>query len=431
MEKSKAAKLVINVEDTSKRRSKRKSDFSPKKTPPNKQLPSQTVKKLRSKKDWRFIILKERWFPSKITTSDSKVQIEICDLVPTEAEMAMSYMDGVQHNKPIQPEFSRGSRRKKIGKGKSVDLAHISEESVPLVTDIGVRQAHITDDDDDFVDPPRRCEVEKLQPVVDKKGKGKVDLTDDVAFSCSLQPPSFDLGIRYTQPNDLQSAEIQKQIDVAITNVITASKNVDEEGSPTPELASELPVKWVLRPARILSLHLLSKKERYRGMTNKIKDIFPTYQKDPHVLFSESSLIKAVIGHMISLSTSWADVDYVFMPLLPTNKAHWMLGLVEFRSHTVMLFNSPGKTYCDWKMLESIESYVKVLPALMKALGISKKDPDYNESECKQMKVTIDCILPQQTNGCSIPHQFDATKCRLDIASLLYKHQKPYVKKVR
>ncbi|CAA3004021.1 Hypothetical predicted protein [Olea europaea subsp. europaea] len=77
--------------------------------------------------------------------------------------MAMSYMDGVQHNKPIQPEFSRGSRRKERRKEKSVDPAHMSEELVPLVTDIGVRHAHITDDDDDFVDPPRRCEVTSYQ----------------------------------------------------------------------------------------------------------------------------------------------------------------------------------------------------------------------------------------------------------------------------
>ncbi|CAA3008061.1 Hypothetical predicted protein [Olea europaea subsp. europaea] len=130
MEKSKAAKLVINVEETSERRCKSKSMVSSKKTPPNKQPASLTAKKLRSKK------------------------FEICDLVPTEAEMAMPYMDGMQHNKTIQPEFSRGSRRKESRKEKSVDPSHMSEESVPLVMDTGVRHAHITDDDDDFVDPP-------------------------------------------------------------------------------------------------------------------------------------------------------------------------------------------------------------------------------------------------------------------------------------
>ncbi|CAA3011953.1 Hypothetical predicted protein [Olea europaea subsp. europaea] len=80
-------------------------------------------------------------------------KIEICALMPTEAEMAMPYMGGMQHNKTIQPELSRGSRRKESRKGKSVDPSHMSEESVPLVMDTGVRKAHITDDDDDFVDP--------------------------------------------------------------------------------------------------------------------------------------------------------------------------------------------------------------------------------------------------------------------------------------
>ncbi|XP_022891911.1 uncharacterized protein LOC111406765 [Olea europaea var. sylvestris] len=289
----------------------------------------------------------------------NKPNIEICDLKPTEAEMAMPYMD------------------------------------VPLVTDTGVRKAHITNDDDDFVDPPRRCEglshqetpradegpsgpplspneeqhhgiqasavlhdlnaqlselksqnkvltvemdaiksqmsslnsdqakkmseiiliqgqlkhdmieirtnmqflsesvtamisssmdeilrrfndrkgcpvneyedteaavegfekideVEKLQPVVDRKGKGKVDPTEDVTFPSSLEPPSFDLGIEYTQPDDLESSEIQKQVDAIISDVITASQNVDEEGSPTTEPASALPVKRASTPARIL-----------------------------------------------------------------------------------------------------------------------------------------------------------------------------------
>ncbi|CAA2994013.1 Hypothetical predicted protein [Olea europaea subsp. europaea] len=108
MEKLKAAKLVINVENTSERRSKRKFEVSPKKTPPNKQPAFRTAKKWRSKK------------------------IEICDLVLTEAEIAMPYMDGVQHNKPIQPEFSRDSHRKESRKRKSVDPVYNSEESVPL-----------------------------------------------------------------------------------------------------------------------------------------------------------------------------------------------------------------------------------------------------------------------------------------------------------
>ncbi|CAA2954991.1 Hypothetical predicted protein [Olea europaea subsp. europaea] len=67
-----------------------------------------------------------------------------------------------------------------------------------------------------------------------------------------FQPPSFDLGIEYTQPDDLESSEIQKQVDAVISDVITTSQNVDEEGSPTTEPTSALPVKLASRPARIL-----------------------------------------------------------------------------------------------------------------------------------------------------------------------------------
>ncbi|CAA3020721.1 sentrin-specific protease 1-like [Olea europaea subsp. europaea] len=576
MEKSKATKLVINVEDTSKRRSKRKSEVSPKKTPPNKQPTSRTAKKLRLKKieicdvvpteaemampymngmqhnkqiqpefsrgSRRKESKKGKSVDSAHISEESVHLIEICDLKPTEAEMAMPYMDGMQHNKIIQPESSQSSRRKESRKGKSVDPSHMSEKSVPLVTDTGVRKAHITNDDDDFVDPPRRCEglshqetpradegpsgpplspneeqhhgiqgsavlhdlnaqlselksqnkvltvemdaiksqmsslnsdqakkmseiiliqgqlkhdmieirtnmqflsesvtamisssmdeilrrfndrkgcpvneyedteaavegfekideVEKLQPVVDRKGKGKVDPTEDVAFPSSLEPPSFDLGIEYTQPDDLESSEIQKQVDAVISDVITASQNVDEEGSPTTEPASALPVKRASRPARILRS--------------------PFVVREGKVLRHDGNVI--VFGNY---------------------KDH-----VDEADKSAFL---AGKTYRDWNVLEGIEPYVKVLPALMKALGISKKDPDYNESECKQMKVTIDSTLPQQTNGhdcgvfvilyalyilrdgrCAIPHKFDAAKCRIDIASLLYKHREPYVKKAR
>jgi hypothetical protein len=132
---------------------------------------------------------------------------------------------------------------------------------------------------------------------------------------------------------------------------------------------------------------------------NKIKDIYPAFMKDPHILMSESSLIEVITGHSLPLSTPWADVDYVFMPIMPINKAHWMLGLLQFRSHTLTVFNSAGKTYRERQVLQGIEPYVKILPALMNALGISKKDPDYQEPDCMELKVIIDDTLPQQTNG--------------------------------
>ncbi|XP_022851416.1 uncharacterized protein LOC111373162 [Olea europaea var. sylvestris] len=102
---------------------------------------------------------------SKLEEPDcfKKPNMQICDLVPSEAEMAMPYMDGVQYNKINQLEFSCGSYRRKNRKRKSANPASMSGESVPLVMDIGVGPAHVADDDDDFVDPPRRCEVTSHQ----------------------------------------------------------------------------------------------------------------------------------------------------------------------------------------------------------------------------------------------------------------------------
>ncbi|CAA2982496.1 sentrin-specific protease 1-like [Olea europaea subsp. europaea] len=207
--------------------------------------------------------------------------------------------------------------------------------------------------------------VKKLQHVIDRKGKGKVDPTEDVAFPSSLEPPSFDLGIEYRQPDDLESSEIQK--DHQLHN-----RHLHYQLSGLQGPARILRSPFVVRKGKVL---------RHDG--NVI--VFGNYK------------------------------DHVD----EANKSAFLA----------------GKTCRDWNVLEGIEPYVKELPALMKALGISKKDPDYNESECKQMKVTIDSTLPQQTNShdcglfvilyalyilrdgrCAIPHKFDAAKCKIDIA---------------
>ncbi|CAA3030246.1 sentrin-specific protease 1-like [Olea europaea subsp. europaea] len=300
-----------------------------------------------------------------------------------------------------------------------------------------------------------KIQVQTVQPNVDRKEKGKIDPSEDISIPYSLQPPSFDLGIGYTQPDDVQ-----------------------KQGSTSPDGRSELPVKRVSRPARILqspfvvgegkllkhddhvivfeyfkgnieevdrstfiswfqrgfkpknkkkfndeddkikpafvigsfpvdhkswfynlihtesslsSTHMDAcfyyirqlakhgKNVNFRTTTtnswfqHKIKDIYPAFMKDPQVLISELSLVNVITGHNLPLSTPWADVDHVFMPMLSTNKAHWMLGVLQFRSYTLTMFNSVGKIYRDWKVLEGIEPYVKILPALMNALGISKR----------------------------------------------------------
>ncbi|CAA2970041.1 Hypothetical predicted protein [Olea europaea subsp. europaea] len=454
MEKSKATKLVINVEDTFERRSKRKSEVSSKKTPPNKQPTSRTAKKLRSKKDWRFIISKERWFPGKITTS-----IEICDLVPTEAEMAMPYMDGVQHNKPIQLEFSWGSHRKESRKGKSVNPAHMSKESVHLVSDIGVRHAHITDDDDDFVDPSRRCEVTSHQetPRADKGLSGPQHSPNEEHHGMQESAVLYDLNVQISEMKsqnkvltvemnaiksqmlNLDSDQAKKiieiilmkgcpvneyeeieaavvggeeshvvggfekidEVDAVISDVITASKNVDEEGSPTPELASELPVKRVSRLARILRSPFVTgegKVSRHDG--NVI--VFGNYKDH------------------VEEADKLAFLDWFQRRYKPKNRKKFNEHDDQIKSaFSIGLYPVGHKTWFH-PLIDAETS--------LSGVGNFEKDPDYNESECKQMKVTIESTLLQQTNRvfvilyalyifrdgrCSILHQFDAAKCNL------------------
>ncbi|CAA2991304.1 Hypothetical predicted protein [Olea europaea subsp. europaea] len=198
------------------------------------------------------------------------------------------------------------------------------------------------------------------------------------------------------------------EVDSIISNVVMATKSLQveiyvhelvPEGFQTQKKYMDACFYYICQLAK----H--GKNVKFRTSTtnslfqHKIKDIYLAFMKDPQILISELSLVNVITGHNLPLSIFWADVDYVFMQMLPTNKAHGMLGVLQFRNHVLTVFNSTGKIYHDWKVLENIESYVKILPALINTLGISKKDPEYHGSDFKELKVYIDSTLPQQTNG--------------------------------
>ncbi|CAA2984856.1 Hypothetical predicted protein [Olea europaea subsp. europaea] len=156
-------------------------------------------------------------------------------------------------------------------------------------------------------------------------------------------------GIEYTLPDVLHSEEIQKRVDYIISDVLTTTKTVENEGSPTAEPTSKLLVKQVLRPARVLQSPFIAGQERVK-----------LFKHDDNVVVFENYK---------------DNVDEV-------DKSAFM-----------------GKSYRDGKVLQGIHPYIKVLPALMNALKFSMKDPDYHEPEAKELKVIIDSTLPQQTNG--------------------------------
>ncbi|CAA2989103.1 sentrin-specific protease 1-like [Olea europaea subsp. europaea] len=245
----------------------------------------------------------------------SNPKIVICDLEPLESEMAMSYMNGVQYNKPIQPMSSiESQRRTKRRTERSVEDVGTSGKSVPSVLPLmnsNIGQAHSSDDDDDFVVPPPR----RQEP-----------------SACGKSPVVEDPTAAHHSQEEPQSHGAQR-----------------DDGSPTAEPTSELPVKRVLRPSRVLQSPFVAGQER--GKLFKYDDnvvVFEDYKN---------------------------NVDRV-------DKSAFM-----------------GKSYHDWNVLQGIEPYVKVLPALMNTLRISKKDLDYHETEAKELKVIIYDTLLQQTNG--------------------------------
>ncbi|CAA3002096.1 Hypothetical predicted protein [Olea europaea subsp. europaea] len=92
-----------------------------------------------------------------------------------------------------------------------------------------------------------------------------------------------------------------------------------------------------------------------------------------------------------------------------------------------------GSTQPDILHSEDIQKHVdSVMSDVVTAITtIDTEDPDYIEPSSMELKVTVDDTLPQQMNGESIPHTFDASKYRMDIATLLYKHREMYVKRAR
>ncbi|CAA3011441.1 Hypothetical predicted protein [Olea europaea subsp. europaea] len=148
------------------------------------------------------------------------------------------------------------------------------KQSTPmlLITDgrLGHSDVHI--DDDDFVHPPpswkgtsihedspsgeRKSDdttnsedlpskdAAKVEKSVDLKGKVKVDSACAVEFSCSIEPPSFDLDFGFTQPSQFvakTSKKVEVQVDLVISNVLKETECIEQERAPKPVKALQSP----------------------------------------------------------------------------------------------------------------------------------------------------------------------------------------------
>ncbi|CAA3021185.1 Hypothetical predicted protein [Olea europaea subsp. europaea] len=162
-------------------------------------------------------------------------------------------------------------------------------------------------------------EVKTVEPNVDRKGKGKLDPTDDIVLPYTLEAPSFDL-----------------------------------EGTTTAEPTSELPVKRVSRLAKILQSPFVAGERK----------LFKLFKYDD-IVVSENYK-----GRVDEIDSS-------------ASMAWFQRGYKPRTNHDCGIF------------------------VILYALYILREGKE------------------------SIPHTFDASKCRMDIVTLLYKYREMYVKKAR
>lgn len=97
--------------------------------------------------------------------------------------------------------------------------------------------------------------VMHIQQTIDKKGKGKIDPTDEIEYPYFLPTPSFDLWVASTPiisnlvnlPNMSTSKDVQQQVDVIITGVVI------ETGI---EKKVDLAMKTINEEQAVLQIHL-------------------------------------------------------------------------------------------------------------------------------------------------------------------------------
>ncbi|CAA2994336.1 Hypothetical predicted protein [Olea europaea subsp. europaea] len=250
----------------------------------------------------------------------SSKKLEICDLDPPPAELAMPYMSQVQYEKPILPNRSHGEKRKGGSIHRSDHRAGTStkpsnpgmKQSTPmlLITDGRLGHSDLPIDDDDFVDAPPSWkgtsihedsptgefksddttdsedmpskDAAKVERSVGSKGKAKVDSVCAVEFPCSIEPPSFDLGLGFTQPSQIvakASKEVDRQVESVIADVLKDTECFQQEHSPEAAPSSGLPVKRAPKPAKALqSPYVADKMKQMKSSGNVV--VFEHYNQN-------------------------------------------------------------------------------------------------------------------------------------------------------
>ncbi|CAA3001427.1 Hypothetical predicted protein [Olea europaea subsp. europaea] len=388
-------------------------------------------------------------------------------------------MDGVLYNKPQKPSLSRHSRSSKINRTVKKSKPHIlmiTDGQLGHLSDI---KNDDEDNDDDFIDPPLRQQRKSflVRSSVDtpmEPDKIYVESSKDEGPSIHMSPShaayiaDFELLKHEVIDLRMKNTELSTEIDdvreqllslmadsshklniiicVSMDQILDKfkergeskctgaaynqeeDKNVDAsidrkgKGKIYPDVQTFDPMNLespsfdleigYIQPTPnhmdscfyyISQLALYGENVKYKATTTDshfqtvIKHVYPHFKKDPNVLLTDTRLINAV-------------------------KARW--------------------TYIDLRVRAGVEPFVRVIPHLMRAIGLWNKDLDNHEGDSMELKIVLGYDVPQQQNGHnydifvikyaeyilhndleSMPKEFDAARARLDIAAQLYKHR--------
>ncbi|CAA2990489.1 Hypothetical predicted protein [Olea europaea subsp. europaea] len=104
---------------------------------------------------------------------------------------------------------------------------------------------------------------------------------DTVEFPCSLEHPSFDFGLGFTQPSRLEtmiSKEVQVHVDSVISNVLNETKSTEQEQLPEAIPSSKLLVKRVPKPVKALqSPYVVDEVKQMKSLGNVV--VFEHYNQ--------------------------------------------------------------------------------------------------------------------------------------------------------
>ncbi|CAA3029912.1 sentrin-specific protease 1-like [Olea europaea subsp. europaea] len=125
-----------------------------------------------------------------------------------------------------------------------------------------------------------------------------------------------------------------------------------------------------------------------------IKHVYSCFKKDPNVLLTDTWLINDVTGVRLTLTCPWPEVDQVSMPILPTNKAHWILAVLDIKEHMMCIFNSARRTYPNLRVRAQVEPFVRIILHLKRMIGLWTKDPD-NHDDSMELKIVLGYDVPQ------------------------------------